>query len=226
VPEAFARLDTVLEVAINREMRVVLVLHHAPDLTDFPLYSSPGHTLAQTVFITQRYADAPGIMVWDLRDSGDRDYTGGAFEREVVITWLTQTAQVVRQNAPQQLMTAGWREDSVATAPFVDFVSLQHYGTVDDLRQQIALLRTQTDKPLFLTGVGYPTTSGDEPGQRDRLFDALQAAENNQLLGWNIVEAFDHPATVCEGCERFGLWNTSYFPKLALDAAQTVMNQE
>ncbi|MEO1438966.1 MAG: cellulase family glycosylhydrolase [Chloroflexota bacterium] len=225
VPEAFARLDAALLTAIQRGMRVVPVLHHQPDLSVYPLYGNPEHTTAQTAYLVQRYAEEPGILAWDLRDGGDRDYTEGDFEREVVVTWITQTAQRVRQTAPEQLITAGWRDDAAATAPFVDFVSFQHDGNVDELRQQITLLRTQTNKPLFLAGVGYPTANGDEPGQRDRLFDALEAAENNQLLGWNVVEAFDHPATVCEGCGRFGLWNTSYFPKLALEAPQNFISR-
>ncbi len=225
VPDAFTRLDALIRDAAARGLRLMLVLHHEPDLTTYPLYDSPGHTTAQTEYLVRRYADEPAILAWDVRDSGDLDYTRGGIPREQVIAWLTRTTQALRQHAPNHLVTAGWNSDAAATAPFVDVVSFQQYGSTDELRQQIALLRTQTDQPLLLAGVGYPLVDGDELRQRDNLYEALLAAENNGLLGWAIFTAFDSPSDVCVECARFGLWNANYFPKLALDAPRQIIGE-
>lgn len=221
IPAAFNRLDGLLRTAAERNIRVIMVLHHHMDVAG---YTRSSDVSVQASYLVQRYADYSDILAWDVRDGGDIDYTERGVEREAVLAWLAGTVQLVRQHAPNHLVTAGWHSDAAATAPFVDFVSFQHYGSVDDLRQQIAVLRSQTAKPLLLAGVGYPTGKGDEIGQRDQLYNALLAADNNDLLGWVVFTAFDHPSSVCETCGRFGLWNTSYFPKLALEAPQTIID--
>jgi hypothetical protein len=233
VVESFARLDALIAAASARSIRIIAVLNDLPDLSVYPLYSSPSHTQDQIGYVVERYANEPTIMAWDLRDSGDVDYRGidgfgGSFPQEQVMTWLAETALLVRQRAPNQLITAGWRRDSEATIPVVDFVSFQHYGDINELRQRIANLQAATDKPILLAGVGYSTYTLDEDEQRTGLQLAMQATRTTGLAGWVIWMAFDLPLNrVCieEGCTaedspnyHYGLWNTSYFPKLALDA--------
>lgn len=222
VSAAISRLDSLIYTAANLQLRVIAVMNHEVDAP--LLYGNAPHTTAQMIYLLERYAHEPTVIAWDMRDSGNADYTDGDTNRETVLAWLTQATQLTRRTAPNQLVTAGWRDDAAATAPIVDFVSFQQYGSLDDLRQQIALLRSQTTRPLLLAGVGYPQSAGDELGQRDQLYDALLAAENNNLLGWSVYKAFDHPNSVCDGCERFGLWNTQYIPKLSLDAPRVIIS--
>jgi hypothetical protein len=235
-PAALARLDALIAAAAVRNMRLIVVLHDSPDLQTYPLYTSSAHITAQTEYLVTRYAAEPAIMAWDLRDSGDVDYLGldGApsdddpFPREAVLTWLAETALLIRQHAPNHLITAGWRRDNEVTAPIVDFVSFQHFGDIDELRQRIANLQAQTDKPILLAAIGYSTMTLNESQQRTGLQLALQAVRNTGLGGWVIYSAFDYPTNVfcetpdCTAEDRpdfhYGLWNTSYFPKLSLDA--------
>ena len=222
VPAAINRLDSLIYTAANLQLRIIAVMEHASD--EAQRYSNAPYVTDQMTYLLGRYADEPMILAWDMLDSGDQNYADGSYEREAVLAWLAQAALLTRQHAPNQLVTAGWRNDAAATAPVVDFVSFQQYGSVDELRQQIAVLRSQTSKPMLLAGVGYPQNAGDEIGQRDQLYEALLAAEINNLLGWTIYEAFDHPDSVCDGCDRFGLWNTQYIPKLSLDAPRTIIS--
>lgn len=222
VPDAITRLDQVLTAAAARGLRVIPVLHHDADDT---LYLSAAHTTSQLRYLVGRYADEPAILAWDVRDGGDLDYTLGDADRDAVLVWVNTTTQTIRQTAPNHLVTAGWRDDAAATAPFADFVSFQHEGSLDELRQEIALLQSQTEKPLFLANVSYPMVNGDELTQRDSIYNAVLAAQNNALLGWSVYNAFDHPRTVCEDCEQFGLWYTNYSPKLALDALSTAIRE-
>jgi endo-1,4-beta-mannosidase len=190
------------------------------------------------VHILKRYRNEPTILAWDLRDAGDQDYLADGsqefkFDRETVLDWLMQTAILARQTDPNHPVTASWRSDIETTIPAVDFVSFQHFGHTAELRQRIADLKSQTDKPILLSAVGYSTFEGvDELIQRNLLYQTLDAAEGNALAGWVVWMAFDYPLSVtCDtpGClsedstlHHFGLWNTSYFPKMAVAAVEEI----
>jgi hypothetical protein len=230
VPDVFARLDALIQAAAAKGFRLILTLNDAPDLGTFPLYSSPRHTMEQILYLTSRYRDEPAVLAWDLREGGDTDYLQGAAERSAVLEWLVEAAVLVRRVDANHLITASWDTDAEATLPAVDFLSFRYFGDVDGLRQRIAVLRAATDKPILLSATGYSTYESDERTQADALRQALDAAENNALAGWMVWTAFDFPLTAtcvepqCPGLDsaahHFGLWNTSYFPKLAAEAIQ------
>jgi hypothetical protein len=232
--DAFIRLDAFIRAAAARSMKIVVTLNDSPDLTTYPLYTNPHHIVEQINFIVTRYRTEPAILAWDLRDGGDYDYLGvdgfgSVFSQQTVLTWLTETAIAVRDADPNHLITASWVRDSESTASIVDFVSFQHFGDIDSLRQRMAVLLAATDKPILLTGIGYSTYTLTEAEQRTGLQLALQATRTNGLAGWMIYTAFDVPLSLtCTPTEaqpacpdgpdyHFGLWNTSYFPKLSLD---------
>jgi hypothetical protein len=237
IPHGFQRLDDLIRAAAGRGFRLILVLNHEVNLRRVPLYDSPPHTLQQMAYIAARYRDEPAVIAYDLRDRGDADYLSvETVTRERVLNWLAQAARTVRQNAPRQLVTASWERDAAVTAPLVDFVSFQHYGDLDSLRQEIAVLKAATAKPVLLAAVGYHTLDGDELSQRDRLQHAIEAAERNLLAGWVVWTAFDYPLTAaciepnCPG-ERgpdnhYGLWGTSYFPKPAVEVIRRATGVE
>jgi hypothetical protein len=80
----------------------------------------------------------------------------------------------------------------------------------------------------LLSAVGYSTFTLDEIAQRNLLYQSFEEVSNNNLMGWMVYMAFDYPRTAtciepnCPGSgnvlDHYGLWNTSYFPKLAVDA--------
>jgi hypothetical protein len=232
IPENLARLDSLILAAAEREFKIILVLNYEPDLSVYPLYESPPHTLQQVQFIAQRYKNESAIIAYDLNDHGDLDFTSGdaQFTQSQVLQWLGQATTLVREYAPNQLVTVGWDNDSVLTAPLVDFVSFQNFGDVDMLRQEIALLKAETSKPILLASMGYSSLDYDEIGHRQAFQRAFEAVERNGLVGWVVWTAFDFPLNVtciepdCPGeiapINTYGLWNTSYFPKRALDAVE------
>jgi hypothetical protein len=228
--ENIARLDALIQAAAQRGFRLILVMNADADLEDFLLYTMPSYVAAQMRFIAERYRLEPAVIAYDLRGQGDQDYLSGAFTQVEVLTWLAEAVGIVREAAPDQLITAGWYNNAADTAPLVDFVSFQHYGSVDDLRQEIAVLRDATVKPLVLVAVGYSTWDMTELEHRERFQRILEAATQNGLGGWIIWTAFDYPtAIVCpdEGCAGdpalyYGLWNVSYFPKQAVDVVKLV----
>lgn len=235
VPEhpAFLAFDAFIHAAAERGFRLIVTLHDEPDLTEYPLYSDPPHTRAQTAYLLRRYRDERAILAWDIRNEGDIDYGsrdlfGGRFQRQEVLNWLESVAPLVHDGAPNHLITAGWMAYAEDTAPFVDFISFHHWWDAADLRRRIVALRRETDKPILLQEVGYSSLNVTLDGQRDSLREALITAEEEGLLGWMVWAAFDFPRdATCypapclspDNMEHyFGLWTADYQPKPALDA--------
>ena len=188
------------------------------------------YVLEQTRFIVERYKDEPTILAWDVRDRGDVDFREGFVRQDVATTWLADTIIMIRGIDNQHPITAGYWQESIVTAPLVDFVSFQFYGDYADLRQEIANLRASANRPILLASIGYSTFEVSDVNQRNFLFQAFEEVEQNQLMGWMVNHAFDYPRTVtcippdCPGdgaaINQFGLWNTGYFPKLAIEAVR------
>lgn len=235
VPEhpAFLALDSFIHTAARYGFRLIVTLHDQPDLTDYPLYENPPHTSAQTAYLVNRYRDEKAILAWDIRNEGDIDYGsrdvfGGGFFRDDVLAWAASTSDLIREHAPHHLITAGWMTYAEDTAPFVDFISFHHWWDAADLRRRIVTMRLKTDKPILLQEVGYSSFTHSAIDQRDKLRQALEIAESEQLLGWMVWAAFDFPRdATCypapclspDNMEHyFGLWTADYQPKPALDA--------
>lgn len=234
VAEAFARLDGVIRAAAERGFRLIMTLNDLPDLTAHPLYSSPPHNSAQVAFLVGRYREEAAILAWDLRNEGDLDYTAeGGFDRHAVLSWLAQTAALVREHDGRHLITAGWHHDAEATIPYVDFVSFHHWDDALRLRMRIALLRSQTDKPILLEEFGYSTYHFDPYEQSRLLREAIQAAQFEGIAGWLIWTAFDFPpeaTCIPPACpdpdsaeHHFGLWTVDYAPKPALNMIRALI---
>jgi hypothetical protein len=232
-PEGFARLDGVLRLAAERNMRVLLTLNDLPDLLVRPLYTDSERAEAQSLFIVTRYRDEPAILAFDLRNEGDIDYVRGYARATDVIAWLNQLAPRVRAAAPNHLITAGWNEGSLATERTVDFLSFHHWRSAENLRQRINALRAGSRKPILLQELGYPARAGNRAAlaeQARKLEAALRTAEDAELLGWLLWTAFDFPTDVtcippaCPSADNaehhFGLWTTDYAPKPAVQVLE------
>jgi hypothetical protein len=236
-PPTFRWLDSVLRLANAYGFRVILVLHDLPDLNRLPLYDTLDEVTAQTEAIVSRYRAEPAILAWDLRDAGDADYTPFSDDpppvtRAQVLDWLARTAAAVRQIDPWHPITAGWADDSEATISLVDFVSFQHFGDDQSLRQRIAALRAYTDKPLLLIALGSSTLEITEIEQAQRLRATVRAAEADAIAGWLVWTMYDFPVSVTcypEPCasfddarHHFGLWRSDGTRKPGANALETL----
>jgi endo-1,4-beta-mannosidase len=230
-PEAFIWLDAFIHQAADAGFRLIVTLNDLPDLETFPLYDAPEHTQAQTRYIVSRYRYEPAIMAWDLRNEGDIDYRE-RFEREAVLAWLEVTSAMVREADPNHLVTAGWLSDSLATAPYVDFLSFHHWQGAGVLAARIAALRQASDQPILLQEVGFSTLGYSETEQATMLAQVIDTAEGRDLAGWLVWTAFDFPREAtctppdCPSPNNsehyFGLWRTDYSPKPAAEVVRGV----
>lgn len=202
--------DTFLSLANSFDFRVIIQFSGDMLANNYP---------QQIQHIVHDYQNEATILAWNM-------HTFSTTPDENEQTRLIEIYQQIRSTNPRHFITTTWPEDNAQSAPLVDFISIEHFNDVESLRQKIAVIQSETAKPILLTTIGYPTINGDEVQQRNQLYDALIAAENNQLLGWSIYTAFDPLDTSCteRSCQRYGLWNTSYFPKLALDVIDNIQN--
>ncbi len=227
--EAFEKLDDIIALAAERELKLVVTLNDLPDLYYRPLYTDWSHYDAQTRFIVERYKDEPTILMWDLRNEGDLDHSperNAHLTKEEVVGWLEHISGVVRDTDANHLVTAGWLEHSLDTLPSVDVVSFHHWNTVSNLAGRVRALEARTDKPILLEEVGY-SGSGEKPeeAQAAALKSAVEYAEKH-TAGWMIWTAFDFrsPDAPYESHEYyFGLWRMDLTPKPALGALETVL---
>jgi endo-1,4-beta-mannosidase len=231
-PDAFARLDMILQESAAYNFRLIVTLNDLPDLSDHVLYLNPPHIEAQTEFIVNRYREEPAILAWDLRNEGDIDYDGfnafdqGAFAQDVVIDWLAETSEQVRGLDRNHLITAGWRYNEHHTIPYVDFISFHHWRDANSLADR--LNRIGYDKPVLLQEFGYTTFDRTPEEQGDTIYDVIRLVENDHpdKLGWMIWTAFDFPLTAtcypgeCVSADNrehyFGIWTQDYTPKPAI----------
>jgi endo-1,4-beta-mannosidase len=226
VPNAdgFAKLDALIELARERNLKLIVTLNDLPDFYYRPLYTDYARYDAQTAFIVSRYRAEPAILAWDLRNEPDLDY--GADGRpavassEAVTKWLTHVAEIVRQNDQRHLITIGWWGDATTADEIVDFLSFHHWTDATQLAQRIKALQAASSKPIVLEEVGYPVENQDGEAQQARsLQNVLSSAEDGGIAGWLIWTAFDFvppPGRASSQEFSFGLWRADLTPKPAL----------
>jgi hypothetical protein len=230
----FATVDRLLQLAGERDLKLIVTLNDLPDLRFRPLYTDWEHYDAQTVYIVRRYRNEPSILGWDLRNEGDIDYGAQSsehelFSQEEVINWLGHISQVVRENDPYHLITAGWWGDPLVTSAYVDFLSFHQFDTFDtqQLQRRIEAYKRGSDQPLLLQEVGYHSWGEAPEGPRDELTQAeilgnvVNTVAETDISGWVVWTAFDFvlaPGQLANYEHFFGLWRTDLTPKPVLEA--------
>ncbi len=222
--DGFAKLDAVIKLAREHNLKLIVTLNDLPDLYYRLLYTDYARYDAQTAFIVSRYREEPAILAWDLRNEPDLDY--GADGRAAVtssadvLKWLAHVSGVVRSNDQRHPITIGWWGNATLADELVDFVSIHHWADAAELTERLKALQAATNKPVLLEEVGYPAWDQDsEARQAKSLHDVLGLAEDGETAGWLIWTAFDFvpPAGQTPNQEYyFGLWRTDLTPKPAL----------
>jgi hypothetical protein len=226
----FQKVDEIIQLAKDNDLKLIITLNDLPDLLFRPLYTDWEHYDAQTTYIVRRYRNEPAILAWDLRNEGDLDYAARPgdeekFEEKEVIDWLAHTSELVRENDPNHLITAGWWGDPQATFKYVDILSFHHWYDATSLLERIETYSENSKKPILLEEIGYhswqdaPQDQRSEETQANLLNEAIQITESEQIAGWLIWTAFDfepEPGQLPTYEHFFGLWHSDLSPKPSL----------
>ena len=228
----FAKVDSLIQLAKERDLHLIVTLNDLPDLTFRPLYTDWERYDAQTRYIVRRYQNESAILAWDLRNEGDLDYGAREgdepkFSQEIVIDWLEHINDLVEQDDPHHLKTAGWWGDPTITEPYVDFLSFHHWYDVTSLEMRVNDYIQQSEKPILIEEIGYhswqdaPQDKRNDETQAVLLSGATEFIENEDLAGWVVWTAFDFvpkPGQSPNYEHYFGLWRSDLSPKPALDS--------
>ncbi len=228
---AFQKVDQIIQLAVANNLKLIVTLNDLPDLLFRPLYTDWERYDAQTTYIVRRYRNEPAILAWDLRNEGDLDYgvrPGDKvnFNQEEVINWLAHTSEIVRENDPYHLTTAGWWGNPLITADYVDILSFHHWHDASSLQIRIKTITQNSNKPILLEEIGYhswqnaPQDQRSEETQANLLKEAIAITESENTVGWLIWTAFDfepEPGQTPNYEHYFGLWRTNLTPKPALN---------
>ena len=226
---AFAKVDRLLQLAHEHNLKVIVTLNDLPDLLFRPLYTDWARYDAQTTYIVRRYRHDPTILAWDLRNEGDLDYGArigdeAHFEAQAVLSWLAHISELVRTHDPYHLLTAGWWGDPTMTSNYVDILSFHHWHDPAELPDRISSY-TKSNQPILLEEVGYhswqnaPQDRRNEETQARLLQEAIQVAESENMAGWLIWTAFDFLPEAGQPSNyehHFGLWRSDLTPKPVL----------
>lgn len=224
---AFEKLDALFALAAARDLRVIVTLNDLPDFYFRPIYADWARYDAQTEFIVQRYRDEPLILAWDVRNEGDIDYgvTGASMPnatRAQVLAWLEHVTHLARAHDPNHLLTAGWLDAGLETAPYVDVLSLHHWSSENGLAEKIADLARASGKPVWVEEMGLAALGRQgERAQVQVLPRMIETAEASDSAGWLLWTAFDFyalPDDLASPEHRFGIWRNDLAPKPVVDA--------
>lgn len=146
---AFGLVDTMFRLAAERGLKLIVALNDTPDLYFRPLYTDYAHYDAQTAYIVQRYRHEPALLAWDVRNALDEDVASAQerFDDEAVKAWLAHITRLIRRHDPYHLVTATTAGDPSFTAPYVDFLSFQHWDTPAALAERLQSYRNQDQSP-------------------------------------------------------------------------------
>ena len=144
---AFALVDTMFRLATERGLKLIVTLNDTPDLYFRPLYTDYAHYETQTAYIVQRYRHEPALLAWDVRNGLDEDVANaqGRFDDEAVQVWLAHITRLIRRHDPYHLVTATTAGDPAFTAPYVDFLSFQHWDTPEALAERLKRYQNKSE---------------------------------------------------------------------------------
>jgi hypothetical protein len=224
----FALVDTLVQLARERNLKLIMTLNDLPDLMFRPLYTDFAHYDAQTVYLVRRYRNEPAILAWDMRNASDADYTGdeAPFSQAEVLQWLEHVTGLIREHDPYHLLTASWDGDPTVTEPYIDIVSFQHWAEADTLQARLQDYKAKNTKPLLLEAAGFhswaeaPDDPQDEQKQAEKLVQVTHLVEAEDTAGWVLWTAFDFvpsPGWPPTSDHFFGLWRVDLTPKPALE---------
>ena len=225
-PVMLAHLDDLLNQAEARQIKVVVTLFDFYTGYDLLLWARADRHLET---IVSRFADHPAVLAWDVKNEPDRDYA--AHGQVMVETWLKHVIRLVREHAPNHLVTIGWSTPiaAEALASDVDIVSFHYYAPAERFAEAYRTLQaTAPDRPLLLSEFGLSTwnspffphghSEAEQAQYYADILTALRATDGGGALSWTLYD-FEHVPTNVVG---YAPWKTGpehYYGLLRTDGS-------
>ena len=150
--------------------------------------------------IVSTFKDHKAILAWDLKNEPNLDFENR--DKSNVLNWLEHMITVVKESAPNHLVTIGWSNsaEAIHLADKVDFVSYHFYNAIEDLEKETKNLAVITKKPIVIEEFGVPSYKGiwnlrgsneKEQAQYHKKMQALFKKNNLAFMSWTLYD-FPH----------------------------------
>ncbi|WP_417886532.1 glycoside hydrolase family 2 TIM barrel-domain containing protein [Zunongwangia sp.] len=201
VPEKLQKLNTLLNVAEEEGLKVVVTLfdfYGNYSVLDWTL------TFEHARQIVETFKNHPAIIAWDLKNEPDLDFDSRG--EELVLEWLSHLTSEIRKTDPNHLLTIGWSTPDIAEKlqNKLDFVSFHFYKDLDKLEEDYSILQKKVNKPLVLQEFGMSSYHG--------LWNFFGDDEEDQANYHQKIQSFFKEKDLA-----FMSWTLYDFPKVPTD---------
>jgi hypothetical protein len=185
--EMYLRIRELLQIVGDLDMRVVFTLFEGYEAFPMPGRNSERLNLNYLDHLIGSFAGDERIVAWDIYHKPDRHSLWRSGEKERVLSWLVRMANRVQQLAPHQLVLVSMSEyqnvwtpdfDGHVLLDFVDVVTVRGKDS-EDIRDDVAEIREQTDKPVILYDFFWPS---GPPCREQKYTEARQALVHADML--------------------------------------------
>ena len=195
--EKLDKLKKILDLAESKRLFVIVTLFDF--YSDYTLENwTLTHRHAEKIVSTFR--DHKAILAWDLKNEPNLDFENR--DKSNVLNWLEHMITVVKESAPNHLVTIGWSNsaEAIHLADKVDFVSYHFYNAIEDLEKETKNLGVITKKPIVIEEFGVPSYKGiwnlrgsneEEQAQYHKKMQALFKKNNLAFMSWTLYD-FPH----------------------------------
>ena len=195
--EKLDKLKKILDLAATKNLFVIITLFDF--YSDYTLENwTLTHRHAEKIVST--FKDHKAILAWDLKNEPNLDFENR--DKSNVLSWLEHMITVVKENAPNHLVTIGWSNSAAAIhlANKVDFVSYHFYNAIEDLEKETKNLGESTKKPIVIQEFGVPSYKGiwnlrgskeEDQAQYHKKMQAVFKKNNFAFMSWTLYD-FPH----------------------------------
>jgi len=229
--EKLKKLETVLNLAQNSELKVVITLfdfYGDYSVLDWSLTSRHAEQLVK------KFKNHVALLAWDIKNEPDLDFESRG--KDNVLGWLSEMAGVIRKFDPNHLLTVGWSSPKTAAylSESLDIISFHYYLGVDEFESHFRELKGEiNDKPLLVQEFGMSSYKGiwnpfgyNEKQQAEYHKKMQVAFEKNELafMSWTLYDFDNIPVSVVGSLpwrkskqKEFGFLDRLGKPKLAFE---------
>lgn len=202
-PEKLAKLQTVLDIALEKQLKVVVTLfdfYGNYDVLDWTL------TYKHARGIVTKFKDHKAILAWDLKNEPNLDFESRG--KKLVISWLEYLLVLVKSIDKTHPVTIGWSNVDSATllSDKLDYISFHYYEDLEYFEEKYLTLKKQLpNKPLILQEFGLSSYGGfwrpfasSETAQANyhKSIQQVLTKHNIHFMSWTLYDFKEVPSSV------------------------------
>ena len=202
-PERLAKLKTVLDIALQKQLKVVVTLfdfYGNYDVLDWTL------TYKHASKIVTTFKDHKAILAWDLKNEPNLDFTSRG--KENIISWLEYLLILIKSIDEIHPVTIGWSniESASILSDKVDYVSFHYYEDIENFETKYLALKKQIpNKQLILQEFGLSSYGGfwrpfasseKEQANYHQTMQKVLSKHNIHFMSWTLYDFENVPQSV------------------------------